>query len=133
MDYINTHTIGDVGEGYALAKFTEYNIKVSIPFSVNLPYDYIIDVDGVLYKVQVKTTEKIVDNKKMIFRTCRSNPNTKNRVKYEKTEIDYFFLYCLENKWCGIININEVDTKELTIYLDFPRNYNQTFRLADDY
>lgn len=133
MDYINTHMIGDIGEGYALAKFTEHNIKVSIPFSMNLPYDYIIDVDGKLYKIQVKTTEKIIDDKKMKFHVCRTNPNTKERIGYDNTEIDYFFLYCLENKWCGIIDVNEVLSKEITIYLDFPRNFNQRFKLADDY
>lgn len=46
MDYINTHVIGDIGETYAIAKFTEHNIKILIPFSMNLPYDYVIDVDG---------------------------------------------------------------------------------------
>ena len=134
MDYINTHVIGDIGEAYAIAKFTEHNIKILIPFSMNLPYDYVIDVDGQLYKVQVKTTEKIKDDNKMVFHICRTNPNTKRRIVYTKDEIDYFFLYCIENKWCGIISINEAQKEYLYIYLDFPRYCNQAdLKIAADY
>ena len=70
----------------------------------------------------------------MVFHTCRTNPNTKRRVPYNKSEIDYFFLYCIENKWCGIIDVCEAEVEYLNIHLDFPRSYNQSdLKIADDY
>ena len=70
----------------------------------------------------------------MVFHICRTNPNTKKRIGYTKDEIDYFFLYCLENKWCGFINVDDTPNEYLTIHLDFPKNTNQSEpKIADDY
>lgn len=101
---------------------------------MNMPYDYVIDVDGRLYKIQVKTTEKIKDGKRMLFHTCRTNPNTKRRIFYQPNEIDYFFLYCIENDWCGIIDVHDTPKDCLSLYLKPVSSYNsQNVRYADSY
>lgn len=70
----------------------------------------------------------------MVFHICRTNPNTKRRIAYTEDEIDFFFLYCIENKWCGFINITDARSEYLTIHLDFPKNTNQAeVKIADDY
>ena len=61
LEYINTHSIGDVGEAVAVSEFTKAGLAVSIPLTANLPYDLLVDYKGKIYKVQVKTTEKIND------------------------------------------------------------------------
>ena len=49
--YNNSSFIGSIGEAVAIAEFTKRGIPVSKPITDNLPYDLIIDVNNILYKV----------------------------------------------------------------------------------
>lgn len=51
----NPHTKGTLSEAMFLAACVAKNIPVSTPYGINHRYDCIIDVDGVLRRVQVKT------------------------------------------------------------------------------
>lgn len=52
----NTKKQGDAGFGYAIAHFCSQGIAVSIPLTDSQDYDLVVDLDGKLKKVQVKTT-----------------------------------------------------------------------------
>ena len=131
--YDNTRVIGDIGEAFALAKFTQYGCKVSIPFTENAPYDLIVDYNGKLYKIQVKTTKNI-KNGVMEFYLTRTNGFTFVNTKYNEKEADYFFLYCIENNWCGLIKISEDLPSIITIRIDYPKNNDLSrCRFANDY
>ena len=132
--YDNSHVIiGSIGEAVAIAKFTQAGFKVSIPFTYNLPYDLIVDYNGHLYKIQIKTTEKI-NNNKMVFNGTRNNGKTVIKFNYGSEEIDYFFLYCIENNWCGLIKQSLFQTKEARIHLELPKNSNYAkCKMAYDY
>jgi len=52
----NTRKQGDVGLGSAISYFCRMGYVVSIPLTDNQDYDLIVDINGVLKKVQVKTT-----------------------------------------------------------------------------
>lgn len=101
--------------------------------SENCPYDLIVDWEGNLYKIQVKTSQ-FCKNGTMTFYTSRTNPFKKTNEIYLDGEIDYFFLYCIEKAWCGIISIDESGTRELKIHYDFPLNHNFTgYKMQQDY
>ena len=51
---MNSKDKGNIGEAIMLAEFIKRGIQVSIPFGDNARYDLIIDLNGKLYKVQVK-------------------------------------------------------------------------------
>ena len=51
----NSKDKGELGESLFLYKMLEINIPVSKPFGDNQQYDFIIDINNKLYKVQVKT------------------------------------------------------------------------------
>jgi len=53
---MKTKTIGNIGLGEAIAYFTRNGMRVSIPLNDSQPYDLIVDNDGVLARVSVKTT-----------------------------------------------------------------------------
>ena len=100
---MNTVSVGDIGEAMAIADFIKAGFGVSKPLSDNLRYDLIVDINNTLYRVQVKTTSVIKDEK-MIFST-----KTTNYVKgkyssnaYSSDEVDMFYLYHLENDWRGL-------------------------------
>lgn len=133
---LNTVSIGDIGESIALTKFLKNDCVVSKPVSNNARYDFVVEICGKLYKVQVKTTEHIKDGK-MEFATKTTNyrKGSWESIRYSADEIDIFFLYCLENDWCGLYfpEENQVLTA-LTLRLEPTRN-NQTkgIRFAKDY
>lgn len=135
---MNTVNIGDIGEAIAIAKFTQNGFVVSKPLSNNARYDFIVEYNNKLYKVQVKTTLNIKDESVMIFGTKSTNytqGSWKNN-RYTKEFIDVIFLYCQENNWCGLyfgeengefnqgLNIRLVPTKNGQIKgVKFAENY----------
>lgn len=52
----NTHLQGNIGLGIAISHFTYMGCIVSIPLNDVQDYDLVVEIDGVLKKVQVKTT-----------------------------------------------------------------------------
>lgn len=133
-----TVSIGDCGESVAIMKFTLNDCIVSKPLSDNARYDLIIEHNNKLYRVQVKTTAQIKDETKMVFATKTTNYTKGNwqSIGYTNQEVDIFFLYCIENNWCGLY-VGEEDgsfKQEITIRLT-PTKSNQVkgTRLADDY
>lgn len=134
---LNTVSIGDLGESYAIMQFTQVQAVVSKPLTNNARYDLIIEHNGKLYRTQVKTTNTVKDGK-MEFATKTTN-YTKGNWKsnpYTCDEIDLFFLYCAENNWCGLyIPTNEESIPQsLTIRLEPPKNNQKVgIRLAEDY
>lgn len=133
---LNTVTIGDIGEAQAIALFTKKQIPVSKPLTNNVRYDLIIEKDNKLYRVQVKTTANIKDGK-MEFATKTTNyiKGTWSTNHYSKNEVDLFFLYCLENDWCGLfIPDNENIPTTLFIRAMPPKNNQKVgIRLMEDY
>ena len=76
-----------------------------------------MDIQGRLYKVQVKTTE-FVKNNSMIFSMSRLNPYKKKRLNYFKNEVDLFMLYCLENNYFGLVCFDEVTSSEFILNIN---------------
>ena len=69
---LNTVSLGDLGESYAIMKFTQAQAIVSKPLTNNARYDLIIEKNNKLYRVQVKTTGAIKDGR-MEFATKTTN------------------------------------------------------------
>ena len=133
---LNTVTIGDIGEAQAIALFTKKQIPVSKPLTNNVRYDLIIEKDNKLYRVQVKSTANIKDGK-MEFATNTTNytKGTWSSNHYSKNEVDLFFLYCLENDWCGLFIPDNEDIPTTLFIRTMPPKNNQKvgIRLMEDY
>lgn len=93
---INTKTQGNIGMSVAIAYYTVSGYNVSIPLTDNQKYDFIIEKENMLFKVQVKTssykTRYGVYN--VGLKTCGGNKSG-NTLKYlDKTKIDFLFVLC---------------------------------------
>ena len=64
---MNTKQLGTIGELKAQYDFMKAGFDVSIPIGDYCAYDLIIIKDGKIFKIQVKSCEKIVDGR-MKFR-----------------------------------------------------------------
>lgn len=104
-----------------ISEFIKRGVPVLTPVGDNQPYDLVICYENTFYKIQVKTTEKIVDENYMQFELNKTNPYKKTTCLYSKDEVDYFALYCVENDWCGLIPYNE-HSRSLKVRINIPKN-----------
>lgn len=100
----------------------------------NSRYDLIADIDGILIRVQVKTSRYKDEEKNSIIFACRSShtnsQGTKN-VRYTKKEIDYFATYW--NNECYLIPVEECSV-EKTLRFSIPKNgQTKGISFANDY
>jgi hypothetical protein len=94
---INTKILGNTTEMECMLECMKLGIQVSIPFGEDSRYDFIMDYNGKLYRIQSKHCSEIVDSLNQVvavkFKTVRqsgSNATIHTRTKYTKDEIDYF-------------------------------------------
>lgn len=85
---------GNIGLGRAIDYFTANAIPVSIPLNDTQKYDLVIDIDGVLKKVQVKTSNCLTENNtyQVQLRNCGGSSG-KNLVRnFNNTDCDFIFI-----------------------------------------
>ena len=94
MEGMTTVTQGTVGLGSAIAYFCSNGYTVSLPIVDNQDYDLIVDIDGKLNKIQVKTSKSIGRTGKyeVQLKSVRSN-KTSNIIKYfDKSKVEYLYI-----------------------------------------
>lgn len=125
---MDTNQKGKITELKVLLKATELGIDVSIPYGDKSRYDQIWDINGILYKIQIKTCHLKDDRELAIKFNCYSMSN-KKRLPYTKKEIDYF---CTE--WNNVFYLIPVEecSIEKTLWFSLPKNYTNC-ALAEDY
>ena len=118
----NTNFIGNSTELDVLAYISRLNNYVSIPFGGNARYDQIWDINGKLYKVQIKTSKLSEDCSSISF----------NTGKYDAHEIDGFATFCKGK--CYYIPLERASTSEVKLRFNLPENSNpKNIKFAFDY
>lgn len=125
---IDTKIKGNVTEMESMLAFMKLGYQVSIPFGEDSRYDFVVDINDKLYKIQCKTCSEVIDNEEVAairFKTVRqsgSRATNWTRTKYEANEIDYFAT-SYQGK-CYLVPLNEC-SNEKTLRIKLPKN-NQT-------
>lgn len=101
----NTKSIGNIGEAVTLTAFVKRGIPVYTSFGENERADFIAEFKGKLNKIQVKTSQKI-NNNKIVWRLT-TNTTTGNH-KYSELEVDYFALYNIETDLLLLVPIQDL-------------------------
>ena len=133
--FLNTKSIGNIGEAKVLCKFIELGIPVYVPFGDNEKADLIAEFNGKLNKIQVKTSIKSKDGA-VIFDLTSSTAHRKNGVRhvYTNQEVDYFACYNIELDKVFLIDINEAPKNAIKLRFTKPKNNQiKTIRYIDDY
>ena len=97
---LNSKQKGNLTELQCLTSFYEQGCHVSLPYGENSRYDMIVDVNGKLLKVQVRTASLRKEDENAIEFSCRSTRvNSQGTIsnKYTPDEIDYFATF-----WKGV-------------------------------
>lgn len=90
----NSKQQGNVGIGAAILYFTKLGNTVCLPLNDSQDYDLVVDINNELFKVQVKTTRRIVDNKYVVC--LKSSGGTKGEIYHtvSKGNADLLFVLC---------------------------------------
>ena len=116
---MNGKVKGIITENEVMTELTRLGIDVSIPRGDNAPYDLVADINGRLYKIQVKYPRFRYGGSFLI--NCTRNKRIKNNVLvhelYADDDVDYFATYA--NGKCYMVPADEVGTEF-------------SFRFADD-
>lgn len=125
---------GNLTELQVITKLYELEYSASIPYGENSRYDLIADINGILIKIQVKTSCKYNKDANVYIFSCRSTQLNSKKIiyhTYTKEQIDYFATV-IQDK-CYLIPVEECgQTKYLR--LDNTRNGRmRNINIASDY
>jgi hypothetical protein len=111
---LNTKQKGNATEINCLAAFVSRGINVSIPYGDSARYDFIIDVNNKLYKIQCKTAGAVSEGVYSFpCRSCKTRASGNSRRSYTKDEIDFFCTY-IDQK-CYLVPISETAARSKTL------------------
>lgn len=123
--------VGDVSEKVFEAELAKRGIRLSKPTTYMCEYDYIADIDGDLYKIQVKTG--VQKRGTIVFQTARETINRNSR-KYREYNVDAFVIRNKHNDdlyWIDKDTVNE--RKEMRIRIEEPIEEQSNINWAEDY
>ena len=109
MNTLSSHFVGEITEQQVAIEFLKLGILVSKPLVQSSRYDFIVDINHQLYKVQVKTSTPKENNAYIQFATSTSHTNTQGTLNltYSEEDVDFFATmyenqcYLIPQKQCG--------------------------------
>ena len=125
---------GNLTELQCLTAFIQQGCTVSIPYGDCARYDFLVDIDGIIIKVQCKTSHMSNTQDGIVF-SCRSTEpaslsGTKNR-RYSKEQIDYFCTYWYNQ--CYLIPVEECSVEKKLRFIPPKNGQKVGISFAEDY
>ena len=126
---MNTNTLGKITELEVMSYIIKKGYSVSIPYGDKDRYDQIWDINGQLYRIQVKTCHLCTKNSGKAIEFKTTGTSNGKITSYSKKDIDYFATFW-ENQ-VYIVPVEETSSKKV---LRFESNSNQpSISWAKDY
>lgn len=128
---MNTKDAGIIAESAVLHELVKLGFTVSIPYGDNAPYDFIVETNDGLKKVQVKTAH-LNDGAITATTTFRVGSKRRGYGIYSGI-VDYIAVHCVENNTCYAIRAATCGS-QLTLRTRTPANNQSTgIKYAADY
>lgn len=121
---------GNLTELQCLTAVYELGYKASIPYGEDSRYDFILDIDGILLRVQVKTCQETNTGIKIPCRSTQVNTAQTKTHSYNKEQIDYFATFYNGN--CYLIKVEECSTQKTLSFTNTRKNQYDT-NFIDNY
>lgn len=127
---MRTSELGAIGELKIKQLLLTYGIETYEPLLDINGADLLVVLNGEFKRVQIKTT-KTFKSEDLLFYDFRRKSRTNGFMNFPNDyDVDYFFLYCLENDWCGIVDCSAFNQNTLSIRFG---GGNKNSHSADDY
>ena len=107
--------------------FTQLGYNVSIPLGEDCRYDMIVDINGILLRIQVKHATVAENGITISTRSTQSNTSGSKSLTYNKEQIDYFATFY--NNQCYLIKVEECSAQKTLAFTKIQ----QTQNLIDDF
>lgn len=124
----NSNEYGMSQELLVMAELVNYGV-VSIPYGNSARYDCILDIQGDIYKIQIKAPNQVTDDTLLIpFANSRNSANGIIRKEYTPEEVDFIACY-----YCGNVYLfpTGMATRELTVRITNKHLYETSHYLED--
>ncbi|MBA2286153.1 MAG: hypothetical protein H0W02_11760 [Ktedonobacteraceae bacterium] len=134
----NPKAIGERSQAYVTARLLEVGYNVLTPYGDNTRYDMVIeDADGKFYRVQCKTGRSngnyIEFTPASLHYHTRAGKTAHGSRPYHG-QIDYFAVYCPENRGVYLIPIDHAGVSQMNLRLVPTKNKQEKgVRWAKDY
>lgn len=102
---LSSHFIGEITEQEVALEFLKLGILVSKPLVQSSKYDFVVDIDHKLYKIQVKTGT-FKEDAYLEFATSTSHTNTKGTLNLSYSEEDVDFFATIYEGQCYLVPYN---------------------------
>ena len=91
---------GNVGLGKAIEYFTSHSIPVCIPLNDTQKYDLVVDMEGKLQKISVKTSRYQTSNNsyEVKLKNCGGSSGKSISRPFDNKTCDYVFILTGDNK-----------------------------------
>lgn len=123
---MTTKQVGAIGEAYAKYHLTKLGYKIFSPDVEDSEYDFIAVCGNKFIPIQVKTTQKVVNNT-MIFDFRKTRSNTKINIAEKYCQNIVFILVCLENMYVGCVVSSQSCIKIRLKFTKFVNQHNQKY------
>ena len=119
---LNTHFRGEITELQVAQAFLSHGIQVSKPLVSDSRYDFIVDINHTLLRIQVKTASLEDDGGYIQFKTCSTHTNTQRTIAhaYSSEDIDYFATF-FENQ-CYVVPVDKTGGRSFRLRLKPTKN-----------
>ena len=127
----DTKTKGLVTELQCQTYFTSLGYNVLVPLGEDCRYDMIVDFNGILERIQVKTCHINDNNTGIEFSTRSTRVNTQENIQrqYSKEEIDYFATF-YDGK-CYLVKVEECSSTKTLSFVNKRVNQYQCCFIED--
>ena len=96
---------GEQGELAFLSKASSLGFALSLPYGHMQRYDFVVDSGGHMWRVQVKTTNHMLNGLYLVGVHHRAN---RRSLAYTESEIDFVAVYILPEQTWYILPVREV-------------------------
>ena len=130
----NTKDVGIVSELKVLTELVSKGYIVSQPYGDNAPYDFIIDTNEKLLKIQVKTSNDLEDGSIKISLSKRDGAKRLHRTSYSKLNVDAIICFSRRYNQFFYIDLHKYFCQEIILR---PKNnvkvMMKTINIAEDF
>jgi hypothetical protein len=109
----NTNIQGNIGMGMCIAYLTRMGYIVSVPITDTQPYDLVFDSNGILFKVQVKTSGRLAHSGNYMVKINTTSYNYSK--KFNSLSSDFLYVLCANGDQYLIPTGNIIEKTGITL------------------
>lgn len=132
---LNYKAIGEMGQNCVIGEFSKFGLGIGVLLSDNYPFDFIAIAGEKLFKIQVKTSSRMISEGSISFELQSNNFYTGTIKKYSKEDCDIIACYDMVNNMTCLLSPKEFENKSaFTIRFKEAKNGNKkTINWYEDY